>query len=135
MQRPMQSPKSAQSECDAQTQCVVQVKQLSRQQSSISQQVITVLQFCSNLLTYLCMLLPFLLQGGFSAFAPTILVIPLATLQGLKVGTKPTWPPCKACCIHAAAVTASTVVNCFTVSGADDRHQQSQRQLKVVHFS
>lgn len=63
---------------------VYPVKQLSRQQSSISQQVITVLQFCSHLLTYLAMLIPFLLQGGFSTCAPTILVIPLTTLQGLK---------------------------------------------------
>lgn len=106
MQEPVPSPKSAQSECDAQTQCVMQVKQLSRQQSSISQQVITVLQFCSNLLTYLWMLLPFLLQGGFSAFAPTILVIPLATLQGLKVGTKPTSTPLQSllhpcCCCNS----------------------------------
>ncbi len=64
---------------------MLQVKQLTRQQSSISQQVITILQFCNHLLTYLAMLIPFLLQGGFSTFAPTILAIPLATLQGLKV--------------------------------------------------
>ena len=62
-----------------------QVKTLTRTQSSISQQVITVLQFCSNLLTYLAMIFQFLLQGGFSQHPPTILVIPLATLQALKV--------------------------------------------------
>ena len=73
---------------------MLQVKQLSRQQSSISQQVITVLQFCNHLLTYLAMLIPFLLQGGFSTFAPAILAIPLATLQGLKVNQ---WPCMRVC--------------------------------------
>ena len=64
-----------------------QVKQLSRQQSSISQQVVTVLQFCSNLFVYLALIFQLLLQGGFSSHGLTILVIPLATLQGLKVCT------------------------------------------------
>lgn len=64
-----------------------QVKQLSRQQSSITQQVVTVLNFCTTAFVYLALIFQLLLQGGFSPHAPTILVIPLATLQGLKVST------------------------------------------------
>ncbi|KAL3158418.1 hypothetical protein ABBQ38_010653 [Trebouxia sp. C0009 RCD-2024] len=63
---------------------VYPVKQLSRQQSSISQQVVTVLHFCTTLFVYLGLIFELLLQGGFSQHAPTILLIPLATLQGLK---------------------------------------------------
>lgn len=66
----------------------LQVKQLSRTQSTITQQVITVLQFCSNVFVYLGLLFQLLMQGGFTSFAPTILVIPSATLQGLKVGSR-----------------------------------------------
>lgn len=45
------------------------------------------MKFCTTLFVYLALIFQLLLQGGFSPHAPTILIIPLATLQGLKVGT------------------------------------------------
>lgn len=45
------------------------------------------MKFCTTLFVYLALIFQLLLQGGFSPHAPTILIIPLATLQGLKVST------------------------------------------------
>ena len=43
------------------------------------------MKFCTTLFVYLALIFQLLLQGGFWPHDPTILVIPLATVQGLKV--------------------------------------------------